>query len=318
MKRLRPVLLAVLALAPSGARAQDYSASFEFLPNSINAGGNNFIATTTNYLNIISHNDPGSTVRVEYNTVLGGAGFLGGLPFPNIEFIDFAFPNAENGENKLVMGLTDNHQLTVTVSSGAFDDFVDLTVFQLDPLIFKCPRGLPVVGFEVFAQPAAQPRKPIEFELTVQHFPRVDLDGKPRGELSIQRQDARGSPFCVPLETRYNPSTRKITFRTNHISLFHLTWHPPENDLIEARIFPNPFRPSRWDGYVTVDKLTADARVRIFTLRGEKVFDRQATGSGIVRWDGVNPSGRVAASGIYIVHIASSKGERFLKLAVTR
>ena len=37
-----------------------------------------------------------------------------------------------------------------------------------------------------------------------------------------------------------------------------------------ARIFPNPFRPST-DSYVTIDRVPANSRVRIFTLRGELV-----------------------------------------------
>ena len=69
---------------------------------------------------------------------------------------------------------------------------------------------------------------------------------------------------------------------------------------------------------MTFDRLTADSQVKIFTLRGQLIFEATAGGSGIVTWNGRNHSGESVASGVYLLLIQSSSGKRLEKLAVIR
>ena len=68
-------------------------------------------------------------------------------------------------------------------------------------------------------------------------------------------------------------------------------------------------------------QVPASARVRIFTMRGELVFDQTANSSGILTWGGTNRYGRSVASGVYLVTVeagSNSSDKKILKLVVLR
>ena len=65
-------------------------------------------------------------------------------------------------------------------------------------------------------------------------------------------------------------------------------------------------------------QVPAGARVRVFTLRGERIFDTVANGAGNVTWLANNPAGRPVASGLYLVVIESGGTKKVMKLAVIR
>ena len=61
-----------------------------------------------------------------------------------------------------------------------------------------------------------------------------------------------------------------------------------------------------------------NAKVRVYTLSGDKVWEGSAGTTGVVIWRGANKSGNLVASGVYLAVIDSSAGKKVLKIAVER
>jgi C1A family cysteine protease len=95
----------------------------------------------------------------------------------------------------------------------------------------------------------------------------------------------------------------------------------PEQSLLmnldSAKIFPNPFNPR--NGQCTINNLTSDADIKIYTITGELVRHLvYSSSSGHATWDGRNDNGTGVASGVYIVLISNNSGKKVLKIAVQR
>lgn len=84
----------------------------------------------------------------------------------------------------------------------------------------------------------------------------------------------------------------------------------PADNLKEARVYPNPYSLSRGPGYVTIDRLEADANIYITDAAGNRVWSGKSLG-GTARWDGTRSDGRRAAPGVYLAWMtAGSDGHR--------
>jgi len=84
-------------------------------------------------------------------------------------------------------------------------------------------------------------------------------------------------------------------------------------------VYPNPYNPSRHSNSgITFSGLRLGAKVRIYNIAGEKIFEGTATTDGEFIWRAQNSSGSKIASGIYIYY-AESAGRVFKgKIAVER
>ncbi|MEK8023435.1 MAG: hypothetical protein AAB229_06450 [Candidatus Hydrogenedentota bacterium] len=136
---------------------------------------------------------------------------------------------------------------------------------------------------------------------------------------------------------------RMITARTDRFSTFLLVAPNPgsggpgnQSSLARFMVYPNPFRPNdrseatgreydpaepRVTGIV-FDNLPARVRIEVYTLRGERIFDRTtAVNDGFVTWNVRNSgSGEKVASGYYIYVVTDlATGQRVSgKIAVIR
>lgn len=72
--------------------------------------------------------------------------------------------------------------------------------------------------------------------------------------------------------------------------------------------YPNPVSPD-YTGEITICGLSLNARVMITTSSGHLVADGISNG-GSFKWNGCDKQGRRVASGIYMVHTATSDGEK--------
>ena len=95
---------------------------------------------------------------------------------------------------------------------------------------------------------------------------------------------------------------------------------PPFGLLKDLKVYPSPFDSSRGHTQINFTELTADARIRIFSLAGKLVVD-----SGPLReqgtwvWDVKNREGEKVARGIYIYLATNSQGEKKIgKIAVVK
>lgn len=82
------------------------------------------------------------------------------------------------------------------------------------------------------------------------------------------------------------------------------------SDLVKENVYayPNPVQPN-YTGQITVVGLTFDADVKILNTSGRLVAQGRSNG-GTFTWDGCDGSGRRVASGIYMVAIAKSNGDK--------
>jgi hypothetical protein len=96
----------------------------------------------------------------------------------------------------------------------------------------------------------------------------------------------------------------------------------PSDNLDQVVVFPNPYLDAKaYFKQINFIHLTYNARVRVFTLSGELVWEKEKNdGSDRIRWEGVvNRSGQKLASGVYIYIVTNSQGQkRPGKLAVVR
>ncbi|MFI5362637.1 MAG: kelch repeat-containing protein [Elusimicrobiota bacterium] len=238
---------------------------------------------------------PGSLAGIL--TSVGATEFSGTLGGPSERFVDVRSPG------------------------GAFPVNTDVTLstYSLsDPGHSVCPGAIggangAGVAVSIIDNPELQPDLPIF--LTMNFTPAEAASFPvPTSQLALARFDP-ASGTCVPLLTSFGAST--FLAQLNHFSVYELIAAPLWTSADSARIYPNPFHAAT-DGYVTFDEMPPSSRVRVFTLRGDKVFDQDADGAGHVTWTAVNASGRPVASGLYIVTVESGGTKKIMKLAVIR
>lgn len=91
-------------------------------------------------------------------------------------------------------------------------------------------------------------------------------------------------------------------------------------NLKSAVVYPNPFRPSLGHTAVTFNNLTASARLRVYKVSGELVYDAAITTTdGTFLWTAVNNDGDALATGVYVYLLTSNgAGKKTGKLAIVR
>lgn len=91
-------------------------------------------------------------------------------------------------------------------------------------------------------------------------------------------------------------------------------------DLTQAHAFPNPFKASLGHTTVTFTRLTAQARIRIYTVSGELVqtLERSDASTDSTVWDTLNSQGHRTASGLYLYAIDGGGDKKTGKLAIIR
>ena len=82
--------------------------------------------------------------------------------------------------------------------------------------------------------------------------------------------------------------------------------------------YPNPVKPD-YTGAITITGLENGASVKIVTSNGVLVNEGTAS-NGEYKWYGINRDGKRVASGVYMVEVATSEGEKGVvcKIAIVR
>ena len=204
--------------------------------------------------------------------------------------------------------------LTVNIPANTFplDTFVTISTVDLSGPNSACGGGVNV-GLSITPSPYIQPVRP--FFVTFA-YTNAELGAIPTTQAALERVDPAGT--CVPLNTTVDTANHLITAQMNHLSTFQLANVAPSTDPDSTVVFPNPFMPNQGNGFVTFKNMPAASRVRIFTLRGELVFDGTSNGSGLLTWGGTNLFGRNVASGVYLSTVEFGSKKKILKLVVLR
>ena len=214
--------------------------------------------------------------------------------------------------------LLNNRAVQLDIPAGAFTSPTGIAVSSSS--YDKCgylAGGVTPVTVEIFSQ--GQPQEPVILTL---HFDQDSTNAKndiiAKASQIVMARYNPVSQECLPLETKVNIGARTITATLNHFSLFQLMVRTAASNLNNVLIYPNPYYPNRGQGFMTIDKIPASSKVRIYTLTGDKVWEATAGTTGVIIWKGVNKSGYLVASGIYLAVIDSSAGKKVFKLAVER
>jgi len=216
--------------------------------------------------------------------------------------------------------LPNNRSVSMTIPAGAFPTSTAIAISSSATNVCGfLAGGITPVEVAIHSQDGAQPQEPITLTLRFDQDPTVaknDIITKAATVVLARYNPVSGQ--CLPLETRVNVGERTITATLNHFSLFQLMVRSAASDLSNVLVYPNPFYTNRGQGFVTIDRIPANAKVRIYTLSGDKVWEATAGSTGVIIWKGVNSSGNLVASGIYLAVVDSSAGKKVLKLAVER
>lgn len=86
----------------------------------------------------------------------------------------------------------------------------------------------------------------------------------------------------------------------------------------EIHVFPNPFKPSSGQDFVTFRNIPLSSKITITTLSGELVRELSGNTSTDVVWDAKNSEGKDLASGVYYYRVDFQSGSSTGKLAVIR
>lgn len=195
---------------------------------------------------------------------------------------------------------------------------VGLTLSSLDSVPGGASRTADLRGLgvnvKVELEQSVQPARPVFISLS---YADADLEGFDESRFVLARHDPATSSWVL-LPSRVDILNKTVTGTTDHLSLFQIMQSNPSATVTAVKAYPNPLRPALGHTGMTFSSLPSGARLRIYTLAGEKVKDLSASAAGVASWDGTNEDGRNVASGVYFV-FGQSGGEKItFKVAVQR
>lgn len=209
-------------------------------------------------------------------------------------------------------------EMKVEIPPGAFGESVRVEVqplYRLAPPVSSAANLLATgIGMKVTLDPPLQPQRSAVISISYRDADVVSLDER---RLVIARYEEVARVW-VPLVSTPDPANNRVVALTNHFSTFQVMQASPASALDSVTVFPNPLRPALGHSVMTFSQLPAEARIRIYTLVGEKVKDLTANASGMASWDGTNQSGAKVASGVYFVLAQGVGQDRTFKVAIQR
>jgi hypothetical protein len=280
---------------------------------------NGLLTATTYYFDVAARNGDGkitSRIQAYYDgvddpgiyTLAGPSGSPSG---------SVGGSSAGNLPTTIAGTLPDGRRVSLAIPGGAFagDIAIAISSSATNPCSYLV-GGRPI-EVAIYSQDGAQPQSPVSLTLyynSAESNAAIDAN---RNRMVLARYNPL-SGQCLPLETVIDPGPRTITATLNHFSVFQLIVRTAPSALSDVLVYPNPFYTNRGNGFVTIANIPAGSKVRIYTLSGEKVWDGSAASTGLIIWKGVNKSGELIASGIYLAVIDSSAGKKVVKIAVER
>jgi hypothetical protein len=92
---------------------------------------------------------------------------------------------------------------------------------------------------------------------------------------------------------------------------------PSSDNMSEVRGYPSVFQPSKGHTGITFDQMTANSTIKIYSTTGGLVKEIHAP-TGVYLWNVKNDGGEDIASGVYLVRVSGSGGDKTFKIVVQR
>jgi len=205
-------------------------------------------------------------------------------------------------------------QIKVNISAGTFSQAVNVVLSTgVVPASTNPTIKVGNICLEITNSLNLQPGKPV---IITVNYRDSDIAGLDVSKLALCRYD-KVNNIWIPLPTTMDTVNKVITAPTDHFSTYVVVQLAPAADLASVKAYPMPYYPAR--GNLTVENLTSNATIKIYTITGE--LDKTvgyASSNGVATWDGKNNNGSIVASGVYIMYIEGPSGKQRLKIAVER
>jgi hypothetical protein len=190
------------------------------------------------------------------------------------------------------------------------------------PTVFPAPTSnaatlvptAPGVGVQIDVSGGIEP---LVNSVMIVHYPAASIAGLIPTQLVLAWYDTTHDVW-VPLPSSPSPTNAYVAVVVDHFSEFQIMQSNPSTSVTQAKIFPNPLRPSLGQTLMTFSELPANSRVRIYTLTGVLLRDMTADATGLASWDGTNQAGNRVASGVYFVFAQSGTQGTTFKVAIER
>ena len=207
-------------------------------------------------------------------------------------------------------------KIEITIPANTFSEQVNVSVKTVDSPASNVSTIKPTnIAIEITTDKNLQPNK----EITITMYYRdQDVAGFDETKLVIARYDDKTKRW-ITLPSEVDTNANKVVGRTNHLSKFGIVQLSPANNLNELKVYPNPYNPKKHSQGLTIDGLTEEATIKIYTITGE-LLRKVEYGSkdGRAVWDGKNDSGEKVSSGVYIISVDSGKEKKIIKVALEK
>ena len=208
--------------------------------------------------------------------------------------------------------------ITVAIPGGALTQSTSLSVtlpgslpIGTSPLVSFNPLGR---GVDISVGSGERPKSLISIFLT--YLASDPTPGREPGLKLSLYDSARG--FWTPLPGVVDQAANTVTSQSNKFGLIQLMEILAANNLENALVAPNPFRPSFGNTRMVFSNLPDNVTVQIFTQSGELVRDLITDAGGQAFWDINNNNGAKVVSGSYIAVIQRGSDNRVITIAVER
>jgi len=228
-------------------------------------------------------------------------------------------------ENRVRTGGIEENLTEVIISSGALPQTIDRVVVNLNPPL---PAFVPLPGLvSVKARDISleSQTKVLNGVVTlVIPYEDKNKDGiiddgvLEEKNLEVWSYEETTGKWKKEENIKVDTVSKKVEIKTKHLSLFTLFASTVKPDSKEVKVYPNPYKPSKGHTKIIFDKLSANVTIRIFTITGELVWEKENI-TGSEEWLAVNKDNEKVASGIYIYLITDTTGDKTTgKLAVIK
>lgn len=175
------------------------------------------------------------------------------------------------------------------------------------------------VGFQLAAA-GLQPAKPVR--MTLIYEPLLLPAGQDARRLHLMRYDTSSGQWTL-VASQTDVRSGVLTSVIAHFSYFAPFFVAAGLEPSATKVFPQPWEigdPSSAYGAsaLTFSSLPSGARVRLFTLTGELLWEATAPVSGVLAWDGGTRFGGKAASGSYYALIEAGASKHVRRVVIIR
>ncbi|MBI4179621.1 T9SS type A sorting domain-containing protein, partial [bacterium] len=168
--------------------------------------------------------------------------------------------------------------------------------------------------------------KPNTFSVIMQ-YPDDDNDGIVDGtdirenNMSVYFLKESINRFVIEPTQTVNATANYVEAIVDHLTLFGLFGGRISNNVGDAIVYPNPFKPNSGLGHTQVifDNIPENSHLRIYDISGQQVDDFYVpVGFNRVGWNATNAHGLSVASGVYIYVIEGPGGRMVGKVMVVK